>query len=33
MGDSFTPDLMRILTEFGCRFERHGKGDHDILMN
>jgi hypothetical protein len=30
MGDSFTPELKRLLAEAGCRFERHGKGDHDI---
>jgi hypothetical protein len=30
MGSSFTPELMRLLREAGCRFERHGKGDHDI---
>jgi hypothetical protein len=26
----YTPELKRILGEAGCRFERHGKGDHDI---
>jgi hypothetical protein len=30
MGDSFTPELLRLLVDAGCRFERHGKGDHDI---
>lgn len=30
MGTSFTPELIRLLTASGCRFERHGKGDHDI---
>ena len=27
---SFTPELVRLLKEAGCRFERAGKGDHDI---
>lgn len=26
----FAIQLMRLLQEAGCRFERHGKGDHDI---
>jgi HicA toxin of bacterial toxin-antitoxin, len=30
MGSSFTPELMRLLRAAGCRFERPGKGDHDI---
>ena len=30
MGGSFTPELKRLLLEAGCRFERTGKGDHDI---
>ncbi|NQW67636.1 MAG: type II toxin-antitoxin system HicA family toxin [Burkholderiales bacterium] len=30
MGTGFTPELIRLLTASGCRFERHGKGDHDI---
>jgi hypothetical protein len=30
MGIGFTPDLIRLLLESGCTFERHGKGDHDI---
>jgi HicA toxin of bacterial toxin-antitoxin, len=30
MGISFTPELIRLLLESGCSFERHGKGDHDI---
>jgi hypothetical protein len=30
MGGSFTPELVRLLVDAGCRFERHGKGDHDI---
>jgi len=27
---SFTPELKRRLLDHGCRFERHGKGDHEI---
>ena len=27
---SFTPELVRLLKEAGRRFERSGKGDHDI---
>jgi len=30
MGSSFTPELLRLLKQAGCRFERPGKGDHDI---
>ena len=30
MGASLTPDLIRLLRAAGCRFERPGKGDHDI---
>ena len=26
----FTPDLKRILVAAGCRFDRSGKGDHEI---
>jgi hypothetical protein len=26
----YTPELRRILTMAGCRFERQGKGDHQI---
>ncbi len=33
MGNSFTPELIRILREGGCRFERPGKGDHDIWFS
>ena len=32
MGGSFTPELVRLLVDAGCRFERHGKGDHDIRI-
>ncbi|HUO45117.1 MAG TPA: type II toxin-antitoxin system HicA family toxin [Burkholderiales bacterium] len=27
---SFTGQLKKILLEAGCRFERQGKGDHEI---
>mgnify|MGYP006273282221 CR=1 FL=1 len=30
MADNLTPALKRLLTDAGCQFERHGKGDHDI---
>ncbi len=30
MGDNLTPELKRKLRDAGCRFERHGKGDHEI---
>jgi predicted RNA binding protein YcfA (HicA-like mRNA interferase family) len=30
MGQSFAPELIRLLKEAGCMFVRHGKGDHDI---
>lgn len=30
MGQSFTPELIRLLTEAGYMFVRHGKSDHDI---
>lgn len=26
----FTPELKRLLRDSGCRFERQGKGDHEI---
>ena len=26
----FAIQLRKLLQEAGCRFERHGKGDHDI---
>jgi hypothetical protein len=26
----FAPRLKEVLAAAGCRFERHGKGDHDI---
>jgi hypothetical protein len=27
---SYTPDVIRILQEHGCTFDRKGKGDHEI---
>lgn len=30
MGNSFTPELIRILRAAGCYFVRDGKGDHQI---
>ncbi|QXP85673.1 type II toxin-antitoxin system HicA family toxin [Methylococcus sp. ANG] len=33
MGNSFTPELKRILLEAGCHFVRGGKGDHDIWFS
>ena len=33
MGGNFTLELKRLLTEAGCRFERTGKGDHDIWFS
>ena len=33
MGESFTPDLIHLLREAGCHFERRGKGDHDIWLS
>lgn len=33
MGDNFTPELKRLLRDAGCRFERAGKGDHEIWFS
>lgn len=33
MGSSFTPELIRLLREAGCHFERPGKGNHDIWFS
>jgi len=33
MGSSFTPQLKKILLAHGCRFERQGKGDHEIWFS
>ncbi|MBF0133490.1 MAG: type II toxin-antitoxin system HicA family toxin [Magnetococcales bacterium] len=30
MPNSFTPALKKILRQFGCRFSRQGRGDHEI---
>ncbi|MEE8058520.1 MAG: type II toxin-antitoxin system HicA family toxin [Pseudomonadales bacterium] len=30
---SFTPELKEILRKADCRFDRHGKGDHDIWFS
>lgn len=30
MAESFTPRLKKILRRHGCRFERQGRGDHEI---
>ncbi len=30
MGSRYYRDLKRILLAHGCRFVRHGKGDHEI---
>jgi hypothetical protein len=30
MASSFTPALKRLLRDHGCRFDRQGKGDHEI---
>ena len=29
----YVPDLKRLLREAGCRFERQGKGDHEIWFS
>lgn len=30
---SYTPDVIAMLLANGCRFVRHGKGDHDIWFS
>jgi ribosomal protein L16/L10AE len=30
MAENFTPPVKKLLREAGCRFERQGKGDHEI---
>jgi hypothetical protein len=30
MAETFTPAVKRRLCDAGCRFERQGKGDHEI---
>lgn len=33
MGGAYGRELKRILVEHGCRFVRHGKGDHEIWFS
>ncbi|HEY0554810.1 MAG TPA: type II toxin-antitoxin system HicA family toxin [Thermoanaerobaculia bacterium] len=33
MGSSFTPQLKRLLLSHNCRFERQGRGDHEIWFS
>jgi hypothetical protein len=33
MASSFTPQVKRLLAAHGCRFERQGKGDHEIWFS
>jgi len=33
MGGPLGRDLKRILLDHGCRFVRHGKGDHEIWFS
>ena len=30
MAENFTPAVKKLLRQAGCRFERQGKGDHEI---
>jgi len=30
MADNYTPAVKKLLRQAGCRFERQGKGDHEI---
>lgn len=30
MADNFTPAVKMLLLKAGCRFERQGKGEHEI---
>jgi hypothetical protein len=30
MADNFTPAVKKLLRAAGCRFERQGRGDHEI---
>jgi hypothetical protein len=30
MADNFTPKLKKLLRQNGCRFDRQGRGDHEI---
>ena len=29
----YTKDVYRLLNEYGCKFVRHGKGDHNIYYS
>jgi hypothetical protein len=33
MSASFTPRVKKLLLDHGCRFERPGKGDHEIWFS
>ena len=33
MGGAYGRQLKRILLDHGCRFVRHGKGDHEIWFS
>ena len=33
MGSSYAPQLKKFLLSNGCRFERQGKGDHEIWFS
>ncbi|MEO8381607.1 MAG: type II toxin-antitoxin system HicA family toxin [Acidobacteriota bacterium] len=33
MAGSFTPEVKRVLLDHGCRFDRQGKGDHEIWFS
>jgi HicA toxin of bacterial toxin-antitoxin, len=33
MGSAYYRDLKRILLSYGCKFVRHGKGDHEIWFS
>lgn len=33
MGGDFSSELKRLLHEANCRFERQGKGDHEIWFS
>jgi hypothetical protein len=33
MGSSYTPQIKKLLLSHGCRFERQGKGDHEIWFS
>jgi HicA toxin of bacterial toxin-antitoxin, len=33
MSSSLTPEIKRLLLDHGCRFERPGKGDHEIWFS